>query len=634
MKKKFLILPHIIFIAIAFIFASCNDIFKVDSVSSVEESNMYRNRGDADAAILGVYSDFLDIADKYVILNEVRADLLESTSNADKELCDINNHTVESGNKYADPRPFYTLILNINDVLKHFAIMHTNSLLTDDEYNQRYSDMVCLRAWVYLQLGIHFGKIPYVTKPFEKVSDLSDESLYPYLELADLIDTLVNEVSNMPYTDPYPTTAENLMGISAGTYTTTPFFINKKMLLGDLYLWQGALKGVLDNSGLYYENAAKCYKDILDDQGSTDQYKLKLPYNEVGTNPPTGIAVGYYYRYQYNDIDGLGDSNTWGWRSIFSRSQDTYYYYEWLWQLFFDVTYGKSSPLIKYFANYGVGEYLLRPTQQSLDYWNAQTQNNGFPFDARRVLSTGTNNGDLICRKYLYEYDESAPYEKWGRLFLYRAAGLYLHYIEAANRAEQCKVALALLNTGIRAEFSPYWSSGIDTIVDLTNYERTDGNYYGLSYPYNFNGRFPQSAQSYTSYFYQGDTVYSSSSKTLAIQIPVGVRGEYCKSIGIRGRAYVKPVLTSMYDIRTKTVAVTDALKDSIENYTIQEDALELAFEGERWGDLLRVAIRRGDPSFIADKVYQKLLKAGNSNAEAVHEKLLKGDYFLPFSLK
>ena len=49
----------------------------------------------------------------------------------------------------------------------------------------------------------------------------------------------------------------------------------------------------------------------------------------------------------------------------------------------------------------------------------------------------------------------------------------------------------------------------------------------------------------------------------------------------------------------------------------IAEDALELAYEGERWSDLLRVAIRRNDPSFIADKIYDKLRKSGLSAGAA-----------------
>jgi hypothetical protein len=631
MKNNLTIFTYLL-IAIAISFTACKDTFEVDSVSAIEKSNMYRNLGDADAAILGIYSKFLDIADKYVILNEVRADLLEVTHNADKDLCDINNHTVESGNKYADPRPFYTVILNINDALKNFKSMHANSLLTDDEYNQRLSDMVALRAWIYLQLGIHFGEIPYVTQPFEKVSDLSNVSLYPYVKLEDLVDSLVNSVSTLPYLYPYPTTAANLMGVTSGTYETTPFFINKKMLLGDLYLWQGAINGTLDGSDNTYYKAACCYKDILDAESSL--YKYKMAGLDVSTNPPKGTAVGYYYRYQYNDVNGLGDNDTWGWRSNFCRTQDAYYYYEWLWQLFYDPDFGKSSPFIKYFANYGVGEYLLRPSQQVMDYWNAQTQKNGFPFDARKVLSTTVNNGDLICRKYLYEYDPISAYKKSGRLFLYRATELYLHFIEAANRDGQCKVALALLNSGIRSEFSPFFSNGIDTVVDITELERTDGAIYGLNYPYNFDGRMSNTAVSYTSYQYFGNTIIGSSSKTLAQQIPVNFRGTQCYNIGVRGHAYVTPVLSDMYSIRSIKLEPTVALKDSIENYTIQEDALELAFEGERWGDLLRIAYRRNSPEFLADKIYQKLQKAGNANAETAKQKILNKNYFLPFSLK
>jgi hypothetical protein len=79
---------------------------------------------------------------------------------------------------------------------------------------------------------------------------------------------------------------------------------------------------------------------------------------------------------------------------------------------------------------------------------------------------------------------------------------------------------------------------------------------------------------------------------------------------------------------------LTDSVTN-VENMIIQEDALELAYEGERWSDLLRVAIRRNDPSFIADKVYNKLLKSGLSAAaaSAARTKLLAKDWFLPFKL-
>ena len=114
-------------------------------------------------------------------------------------------------------------------------------------------------------------------------------------------------------------------------------------------------------------------------------------------------------------------------------------------------------------------------------------------------------------------------------------------------------------------------------------------------------------------------------------QYPIGVRGIWYRNVGVRGRANLQPVLTNMYDYHALTLDPTDALKDSTENYLINEAALELAFEGQRWSDLLRIAIRRNDPSFLADKVYAKLQKAGNPNAEAVRAKLSGGNWFLPF---
>ena len=47
----------------------------------------------------------------------------------------------------------------------------------------------------------------------------------------------------------------------------------------------------------------------------------------------------------------------------------------------------------------------------------------------------------------------------------------------------------------------------------------------------------------------------------------------------------------------------------SIENNIIDEAALSLAYEGNRWEDLLRVARRRNDPAFLADKIFEKLNK-------------------------
>jgi hypothetical protein len=70
-----------------------------------------------------------------------------------------------------------------------------------------------------------------------------------------------------------------------------------------------------------------------------------------------------------------------------------------------------------------------------------------------------------------------------------------------------------------------------------------------------------------------------------------------------------------------------------LEDAIVQESALTLAYEGQRWSDLLRIAIRRNDPSFLANKVADRLNRDGfGSAAAAAQAKLLAGNYYLPFN--
>jgi starch-binding outer membrane protein, SusD/RagB family len=76
----------------------------------------------------------------------------------------------------------------------------------------------------------------------------------------------------------------------------------------------------------------------------------------------------------------------------------------------------------------------------------------------------------------------------------------------------------------------------------------------------------------------------------------------------------------------------TDSVTN-VENMIVDESGLELAYEGQRWSDLLRIAIRRNDANFLASKVYQKLSKSALSAGAATtaRDKLQRGDWFLPF---
>ena len=561
--------------------SSCKKLFDLEPEETLTQEQVYRNLFDADAAIIGLYGKFMNLAKQHVILNELRADLLDVSGGADEQLAQLNNHNVQEGNTYADPRPFYEVILNCNDILKNFKIMLDQNKMKAEEYNQRTADVIALRTWVYLQVGIHFGQVPYTTTTVENMADLSALNAAPKLSLQNLVKELIKTMEAIPpiYMEVFPST-NTLVANSVDGYLLNKMFINKHVLLGDLYLWDNQYLKAATTYKLVLETASRLGYDINTGEIFFGLYKIK--YAEANARDMT---IGYVS--SRNDINALIDNNDTGWRSIFSRrNTDAGYNYEWIWALPFDATFNPQNPFIDLFQN------KVKPSEQSISLWNSQRQINNFPFDARGRMSYKTVGGKPVVMKYLYNYIDpltslnlgTANFGN-GQWMRYRAATLHLRFAEAANRDGRRKLAFALMNQGIQTTYN---NTAISDKTKLMNTFDVP--------PYDFDAR-------------NGDNP--------------SFRASWYRNTGIRGRASVQ------------SVAVVGDSTLSIENSLIEESALELAYEGQRWGDLVRVALRRNDPAFLADKVYQKLRKANNPNAEAVRAKLLvSSNWYLPFKLK
>lgn len=541
---------------------SCKKMLETEPKDVLEEKNMYNDVFDADAAVIGIYGKFMKLAERYVVLNELRADLMTTTENSDEYLKQLNVHDVKGDNPYADPKPFYEVILNCNDVLYNLDIMLRDKKLKVDEYNQRYSDIATLRSWVYLQLGVHFGKVPYVTDPLSTTAALDNIKLQPRIEFDQLLEELIRTMEQLPHQQPYA--ASSSLFTTVDGYTTGKFFINKQVMLGQLYLWKGD-----------YHKAAVLLKNVMETGGTGDLFGYRMTGASKADNNDIAIS---YLRYREEDENALVDNNTQGWRSIFARSQDKLFDYEWVWYLPFDSKFKPVNPFIRLFSNRG-GSYLLKPSQYAMDNWNSQTQKNDFSYDARgKVFSYRELSGQPVIMKYLYNYLGATGFtptnvnEKNGKWFLYRAASLHLDFAEAANRDHHNAIAYAIVN------------QGLTTIPNKISIE---------GHPYNFDARKSDNPK---------------------------IVGDWCWNAGVRGRA-------NLY-----SRAVSGDSTQSIENIIVDEAGLELAYEGRRWSDLVRVALRRNDPEFLAEKIYQKLLKENNPQAATVRAKLLsKENWYLPF---
>ncbi|MCF8340542.1 MAG: RagB/SusD family nutrient uptake outer membrane protein [Chitinophagaceae bacterium] len=580
--KKINIVSATFYVLLLWSISGCTKIFDIKPQDQLDESQAYQNVYDADAVVIGIYGKFMGIADQYIVLNELRGDLLDCTNNADENLRQISTHSVTENNPYASPKPFYELIINCNDVLERFQVMVKEKKMNDAEFSQRYSDIGALRSFLYLQLGIHFGQVPYVTSSLKNVDDVKNASNFPKLSFDVLLDSLINFTERLPFKEVYP--AGTNLNITVDGYPTQKFYVNKKVVLGDLYLWKGN-----------YVKASENYRQVMETgtQGVVDgrYYSLyKLGWDSNGD-------IDHYISYSR-----AGDASTLiyntQWRIMFEQPFGTSGFdREWVWVLPFDSKFKPENTLIKLFSPIG-GNYLVKPSQEINDLWDGETQRaaqgGSIPYDARKLLSTMTIGGQQVAMKNLYNYinyTNSLPttnlLTKNGKWFLFRQTQLHMRFAEAANRVGKYRLAWGLLNSGIAGAYPAPTS-------DVTNFHNTLNE----AYPFNFDAR--NSGSTGVPYY----------------------RADWYRNIGIRSRANLINI----------DVPASDSLL-TIENGLIKETALENAFEGTRWADLLRVAIRRNDPSFIADKVYNKLLKSGVSSGSAstARAKLMGKDWYLPF---
>ncbi len=604
---KFTVKYIVLAVLFLFSFSSCDDMLNTEAGEVVEQSDNYRNVFDADMAILGLYGKFQQLAENVVVLNELRADLMDVTSNATNDLVELNNHTADANNKYCNTTAFYEVILNANDILSNFDKMKADKRMTAEDYAPRYSDVMAIRCWTYLQLAIHFKNIPYITDPLASIDALKDESLFPKKNLDEIVPLLISDMESVPTLD-----VNSLSTFYGKTITDNGKsiylniqFIDKHILLGDLYLWNDQ-----------YVQAATQYKAYMDadDAGSS---KAQIN-NKVSswvwnsTNEPRFQIC--YQRYKDQDVTSFRNM----WKEIFMRSstdmatsgtiglQD-----EMIWMINFSGTDKSSSPFIKLFANTGQGEYLIKPSAYAIDsLWETQVQqSNGFVFDGRgRESSFDYVNGQPVVLKYLYDYygyttdanktihlnyfNITNPYTKSGKWFLYRAGKLHLRYAEAANRAGYPRLAYALLNNGVKTNF---------------DWQKADGTYRadkeGVQYT-----SFPPvddvtRAEPYPAPFYldarQNDAPYTY------------LRSPWRDNSGIRNRAF-------LVNTNPPANVTTDTeYQNWLESELLKEDALECGFEGHRWEDLLRIARRKANrdetltATYMNEYINKKFTAAG-----------------------
>ena len=232
--------------------SSCEDMLEVDS-DRVEYDMSPLTLNDTVYSVLGILKNVQAVADRQVLLGELRGDLM--VVNPEYAITDIQKiarFDFEGSNKYIDVKDYYAIINNCNIYLARVdtTLSHNNVKLMLREYVAVKS----IRAWTYLQLATNYGNVPFFTEPVLTHSLSQEVFNRPFFSLEQIADTLIKDLT--PFADPRQYPMPKFSGVSDDAYNipTELYFMPIRQLLGDFYLWKKD-----------YRNAIDCYYNLIVD---------------------------------------------------------------------------------------------------------------------------------------------------------------------------------------------------------------------------------------------------------------------------------------------------------------------------------------------------------------------------------
>ena len=589
MKKFFIYLSATLMV---FVISGCADFFEQESDHIIYADDRTINQeSDQIYGVTGIMNKLQAIADRTIILGEARGDLVNVTTTASSDLRDVAEFNVGDDNMYNSPRDYYAIINNCN-----FYIAKADTSLRDNRneyiFMAEYAAVKAIRAWTYLQLALNYGTVPFVTEPI--LTKEASEQAYPKATIRAICEYFINDL--LPLAERYGREYPNYGDIRNTNSNFFYFPIN--IVLGDMYLWMASLTGDKEQ----YKNAAlRYYKYISERNGDNSTYptsagRLVWPIGTTSWSSPSEYdnLTRNFYTETYNNNSELitmipGDSiraegNYSELRNIFnSREENDYQSSLVPSNRMIEISESQEHCMVDpetYIVTYapkGLTEHMtgdLRLSEMWREGW------------------TYNNSNQRVETDFIYKYQTR-------NVHIYRRMMVYLRMAEALNMAGYPRMAFAILSSGLtnqvlEYDVYPYYSEGDSIWISQFDFPPSR---YGIMDPEYFS---PKLSQQPT-------------------QIP-GV----INTIGIHSRGSGYTPLNEFYALPVDTLLTEEEQTPTFQKYVdeliINEDALEFAFEGIRYYDLMRWAYRQPNPGqALADRIY---LRRGKENVEAVRSEI------------
>ena len=522
MKRKSIISMLLLSMMLGMFSSSCQDMLTPDSerhAYSVAEDTLY--------SYWGILKSLQNIAERYVILNECRGDLVDASGYVSDTIGAIVNFgDVENPEDWKDGACAYLKIADfyhvINSCNAYIAMCDTDHTTgTNKKYMlSEYCQVKAIRAWVYMQLLYAYGenRIPFYKEPMLTTDDIEnfmENKNYPKVSaqlLAEELGPELEEIEWVEYDTRYGLPQYNNYGdVSSGNghfvCHSSKCMFPVSIVLGDLYLLSGKYE---DAAAHYYKyiNTQNCgpldvdnfyARGVLDDRQDYPIYTYTgNPYREPGAVSRTTEMItcipsnkGKLEGRVMTDINRLFGFEAEMHTTVTSTSDD-------------DADMAATVMLSPQYERELIPSrgYEALCDSQKYEIYMGTTTNNVFKFenlvelrsddkvvgDARR---TWIYRGE--GRQYTFQlgdninlYGKMVTKQNPGGGFsttypvIYRKSTVWLRYAEALNRAGFPSYAFAILKTGLCN--NPEWYPIDPDKLNLSGGEYVPATDYAFSY--------------------------------------------------------------------------------------------------------------------------------------------------------
>ena len=594
---------------------SCEDILETDSNRQIFDPAL-DEKTDSMFYTLGILKGLQQVADQYVMTGEMRGDLVATNQYTETDLRRLADFSADTSNKFDSAYVYYRIINNCNYYIAH----RDTSLRTGSRQVTipEYAEALAVRAWAYLQLAKNYGEVPFYTDPLVSIGDANAQR--ETKDLQGICDALAPELIKFSNT-PVPDYGEISAGVLNSSSSENPeqkmissknAMIPVDVILGDLFLETHQY----EKAAQYYFNYLQANEEYLSESyiDITDNYLVRLLREAMPSTFYMSVSG-----FSWSSIFGVGNTNDIV--TYIPLAANTlrgavtelprYFGYD-----FYSTTGGSASSNARYLL-----ERQIDASKSYVDLANAQeyyytpTQ----PLGGSTVVRTA-QLGDL--RRYITMRQVTKNDSTFSVMIkftsanvpIYRTATIYLRLAEAFNRMGHPDAAFAILKDGINPELTTYVLQGDSTDIGSGRYI-TPSTLEMLFY------QVPFFSDAHIQKFENNWGIHS--------------RGSYYTQ-GAFSPYQMDDVVSRKLDELQQLhgIQLTGTLNDTInamEDIICDEMALELAFEGNRFGDLTRMARHKNRAglygSDFGSQWLAKKLAYKNPTVSLLDEK----NWYLPF---